>query len=64
MVITFVDDSVVAVVAVGEVPDPIAVQEDEYDTDSGINVDDDTSPPITPVAMSGWAICNHFCLDF
>lgn len=29
MVITFVDDSVVAVVTVGEVPDPIAVQEHE-----------------------------------
>ena len=54
----------VAVVAVGEVPDPIAVQEDEYDTDSEINVDDDTSPPITPVATSGWAICTHFYLDF
>ena len=35
--ITFVDDSTVGIVAVGELPD----QEDEYDTDSGSNMDDD-----------------------
>ena len=35
--ITFVDDSTGEIVAVGELPD----QEDEYDTDSGSNMDDD-----------------------
>ena len=35
--ITFVHDSTVEVVAVGEAPD----QEDEYDTDSGSDKDDD-----------------------
>ena len=35
--ITFVDDSTVEIVAVGEVPD----QENEYDTDSGSDMDDD-----------------------
>ncbi|PFX28264.1 hypothetical protein AWC38_SpisGene7062 [Stylophora pistillata] len=35
--ITFVNDSTVEIVAVGEVPD----QEDEYDTDSGSDMDDD-----------------------
>ena len=37
--ITFVDDSTVEIVAVSEVPD----QEDEYDTDSGSDMDDDVS---------------------
>ena len=37
--ITFVDDSTVEMVAFGEVPD----QEDEYDTDSGSNMDDDNN---------------------
>ena len=39
--ITFVDDSVVAVVAVGDTTD-LPVQEDEYDTDSESDVDNDT----------------------
>ena len=37
--ITFVDDSKVEIVAVGEVPD----QEDEYDTDSGNDMNDDNT---------------------
>ena len=60
--ITFVDDSVVAVVAVGEVPD----QEDEYDSDSGSDMDDDDDhsyPHTTTFTRSGRAICAHFRLD-
>ena len=58
--ITFVDDSTVEVVAVGEVPD----QEDEYDTDSGSSdMDDDDHDcysHTTTLTRSGRA---HFRLD-
>ena len=61
--ITFVDDSTVEIVAVGEVPD----QEDEYDTDSGSDMDDDdhdSYPHTTTLTRSGHAIRAHFRLDF
>ena len=60
--ITFVDDSTVEIVAVGEVPD----QEDEYDTDSGSDMDDDdhdSYPHTTTLIRSGRAIRAHFRLD-
>ena len=60
--ITFVDDSTVEIVAVGEVPD----QEDEYDIDSGSNMDDDdhdSYPHTTTLTRSGRAIRAHFRLD-
>ena len=60
--ITFVDDSTVEIVAVGEVPD----QEDEYDTDSGSDMDDDdhdSYPHTTTLTRSGRAIRAHFRLD-
>ena len=57
-----VDDSVVAVVAVGHMID-LPVQEDEYDTDSESDVDDDTPSGIT-VSRSGRAIRAHFRLDW
>ena len=60
--ITFVDDSTVEIVAVGEVPD----QEDEYDTDSGSDMDDDdhdSCPHTTTLTRSGRAIRAHFRLD-
>ena len=60
--ITFVDDSVVAVVAVGDMTD-LPVQEDEYDTDSESDVDDDTASGIT-VSRCGRAIRAHFRLDW
>ena len=53
--ITFVDDSTVEIVAVGEVP----YQEDEYDTESGSNMDDDnydSYPHKTTLTKSGRAI--------
>lgn len=59
--ITFVDDSVVAVVAVGYMTD-LPVQEDEYDTDSESDVDDVTPSDIT-ACRSGGAVCVHFRLD-
>ena len=55
---TFVD-SKVEIVAVGEVPD----QEDEYDTDSGNDMDDDdhdSYPHTTKLTRSGRAIRAHF----
>ena len=58
----FVDDSMVEIVAVGEVPD----QENEYDTDSGSDEDDDdhdSYPHTTTLTRSGRAIRTHFCLD-
>ena len=61
--ITFVDDSTVEIVAVGEVPD----QEDEYDTDSGSDMDDDdhdSYPYTTTLTRSDRAIRAHFRLDF
>ena len=60
--ITFVD-SKVEIVAVGEVLD----QEDEYDTDSGNDMDDDdhdSYPHTTKLTRSGRAIRAHFRLDF
>ena len=57
--ITFVDDSTVAV---GEVSD----QEDEYDTNSGSDMDDDdhdSYPHTTILTRSGRAIRAHFRLD-
>ena len=60
--ITFVDDSTVEVVAVAEMPD----QEDEYDTDSGSDMDDDghdSYPHTTTLSRSGRAIRAHFRLD-
>ena len=60
--ITFMDNSTVEVVAVGEVPD----QEDEYDTDSGSDMDDDdhySYPDTTTLTRSGRAIRAHFRLD-
>ena len=59
--IIFVDDSVVAVVAVGDMTD-LPVQEDEYDTDSESDVDDDIPSDIT-VSRSGRAVRAHFRLD-
>ena len=59
--ITFVDESVVAVVAVADMTD-LPVQEDEYDTDSESDVDDDTPSDIT-VSRAGRAIRAHFRLD-
>ena len=52
--ITFVDDSTVEIVAVGEVPD----QEDEYDTDSGSNMEDDDhdSFPHSPGLVAPFAL--------
>ena len=61
--ITFVDDSKVEIVAVGEVPD----QKDEYDTDSGNDMDDDDHDSYshtTTLTRSGRAIRAHFRLDF
>ena len=61
--ITFVDDSTVEIVAVGEVSD----QEDEYDTDSGSDMDDDdhdSYPYTTTLTRSGRVIRAHFRLDF
>ena len=61
--ITFVDDSTVEVVAVGEVPDQKKV---EYDTDSGSDMDDDdhdSYPDTTTITRSGRAIRAHFRLD-
>ena len=63
--ITFVNDSTVEVVAVGEVPD----QEDEYDTDSGSDMDDDdhdSYPHITTLELTryGRVICAHFRLEW
>ena len=61
--ITFVNDSTVEVVAVGEVPD----QEDEYDTDSGSDMDDDdhnSYPHITTLTRYGRAICAHVRLEW
>ena len=61
--ITFVDDSTVEIVAVGEVPD----QEDKYDTDLGSDMDDDdhdSYPDTTTLTRSGRAIPSHFRLDF
>lgn len=57
--ITFVDDSVVAVVAIGDTTD-LPVQEDEYDSES--DMDDDTPSGIT-VSRSGRTIRAHFRLD-
>ena len=60
--ITFVDDSTVEIVAVGEVPD----QEDEFDTDSSSRMDDDdrdSYPHATTLTRSGRAIRAHFRLD-
>ena len=59
--ITFVDESVVAVVAVADMTD-LPVQEDEYDTDSESDVDDDTPSDIT-ISRAGRAIRAHFRLD-
>lgn len=59
--ITFVDDSKVVNVTVGDMTD-LPVQEDEYDTDSDSEVDDDTPPDIT-FSRSGRAIRAHFRLD-
>ena len=59
--ITFVDDSEVVNVAVGDMTD-LPVQEDEYDADSDSDVDDDTPPDIT-FSRSGRAIRAHFRLD-
>lgn len=59
--ITFVDDSTVEIVAVGEVPD----QEDEYDTDSGsdmVDDDHDSYTHTTTLTRSGRAIRAHFRL--
>ena len=56
--ITFVDDNTVEIVARGEVP----YQEDEYDTDSGSNMDDDNHdsyPHKTTLTKSGRAIGAH-----
>ena len=50
------------IVCVGEVSD----QEDEYDTDSGNDMDDDdhdSYPDTTTLSRSGRAICAHFRLD-
>ena len=61
--ITFVEDSTVEIVAVGEVPD----QENEYDTDLGSDTDDDdhdSYPHTTTLTRSGRAIHAHFRLDF
>ena len=55
--ITFVDDSMVEIVAVGEVPD----QEDEYNTDSGSDMDDDdhdSYPHTTTLTRSGCHSCS------
>ena len=60
--ITFVDDRTVEIVTVGEAP----YQEDEYDTDSGSNMDDDNHdsyPHTTTLTRSGRAIRAHFLLD-
>ena len=54
--------STVEIVAVGEVQ----YQEDEYDTDSGSNMDDDNHdsyPHTTTLTRSGRAIRAHFRLD-
>ena len=62
--ITFVDDSTVEIVAAGEEPD----QEDEYDTDSGSNMDDDNhdsyphTTTLTRTDRAISAICAHFRL--
>lgn len=58
--ITFVDDSKVVNVAVGDMTD-LPVQEDEY-TDSDSEVDDDTPNDIT-FNRSGSTIRVHFRLD-
>ena len=60
--ITFVGDSTIEIVAVGEVLD----QEDEYDTDSGSDIDDDDHDSYhhtTILTRSGRAIRAHFRLD-
>ena len=60
--ITFLDDTKVEIVAVGEVPD----QEDEYDTDSGSDIDDDdhdSYPHTTTLTQSGRTIHAYFRLD-
>ena len=60
--ITFLDDSTIEIVAVGEVSD----QEEEYDTDSGSDMDDDdhdSFPHTTILTGSGRAIRAHFRLD-
>ena len=61
--ITFVDESMVAVVAVGDMTD-LPVQEDEYDSDSdgGVDDSDDTSSDIT-FSRCGRAIRAPFRLD-
>ena len=60
--ITLVDDSTIGIAAVGEV----SFQEDEYDTDSGSDIDDDdhdSYPHTTILIRSGRAIHTHFRLD-
>ena len=60
--ITFVDDSTIEIVAVGEVSD----QEVEYDTDSGSDIDNDdhdSFPHTTILTRSGRTIHAHFRLD-
>ena len=55
------DDSTIEIAAVGEVSD----QEDEYDTDSGSDIDDDdhdSYPHTTILTRSGRAIRAHFRL--
>lgn len=59
--ITFVDESMLAVVAVRDMTD-LPEQEDEYHTDSDSDVDDDTPSDIT-FSRCGRAICAHFRLD-
>ena len=56
------DDSTVEIVAVSKVPD----QEDEYDIDSGSNMDDDdhdSYPHTATLTRSGRAIRGHFRLE-
>ena len=60
--ITFVDDSTIEIVAVGEVSE----QEDEYDTDSGSDIDDDdhdSYPQTKTLTRPGRPIVPHFRLD-
>lgn len=59
--ITFLEDSKVVNVAVGDMSD-LPVQEDEYDTYSDSEVDDDTPTDIT-FSRSGRAIRAHLRLD-
>ena len=57
--ITFVDDSTIEIVAVGEVSE----QEDEYDTDSGRDIDDDDHDSYSHTTILTRSGRPHFRLD-